>query len=84
MQTLVVIDEAHSLHERTAALHLACCEHDRFFCGADFHPEAEGTEAHDEEDCCPTCVDIRYKMLCPRDRPTHQHCPFDRRVVCEP
>lgn len=61
-----------------AALHLACCQADRFFCGAPFHPEAEATAHHSEDEACERCVDIRYEMLCPADQPTHQHCPFTK------
>lgn len=71
----VIADESfHIAYVRR--LHIACCLHDRFLCNATWHPEIEATEAHSEDDACPDCVDIRYAMLCPRDRPTHQHCPF--------
>lgn len=73
-ETLVVVDEAHFVREIRP--HIRCCEVERFYCRAPFHPEVEATEACDEEAACATCVDIRYDLLCPQDRPTHQHCPF--------
>lgn len=75
---VVIVDEAWA----SSGLHLACCVRDQFFCGAQFHPEAEATEAHDENDACPRCVDIRYEHLCPPARPTHQHCPFEPEHRC--
>ena len=57
----------------TAELHLACCNEDRFFCGAPFHPEAEATEEHTEDEACARCVDIRYATLLPAARPDRPH-----------
>lgn len=66
--------------------HIACCLVDRFFCGKQFHEELIGY-GFAEDDCCETCVKIRYEMLCPVLRPTHSHCPIPllaRRVCPDP
>lgn len=57
-------------------LHIKCCRIDRFYYGRVFHPEVEATEQDSEDECCPTCVEIRYGALCPALFPTHQHCPI--------
>jgi hypothetical protein len=69
-----IVDEAWI---NAAALHIACCEQDKFFCGASYHPEALAPNDCHEDDACPTCVDILYGTMCPPDRPaTHFHCPI--------
>ena len=78
----VIVDEAfHVTFVRR--LHIACCAEDLFLCGAQWHPEIEATEEHSEDDACPECVDIRYELLCPPQRPTHQHCPFRGGKRCD-
>jgi hypothetical protein len=62
--------------------HIACCLVDTFFCGRSFHPELLATVDDQEEDCCKTCVDIRYEMLCPPTNPRHSHCPLMLTRVC--
>jgi hypothetical protein len=79
--TVVITDEAH-LVSSTIKPHIRCCERDTFYCGAPFHPEAEATGAVHEDDACTRCVDRRYELLCPPDRPTHQHCALNVRKVC--
>ena len=62
--------------------HIACCIADAFFCGRPFHPELLAVEDDKEEDCCKTCIDIRYDMLCPPHSPKHSHCPLLLTRIC--
>lgn len=79
---VAVLDEAWLTTAGSSGLHIRCCRLDEFYCGARFHPEAEATAEHTEDEACPMCVDIRYEHLCPAHRPTHQHCPFDVHERC--
>lgn len=74
--SIAIADESTTSRLGVAGLHIACCVKDRFYCGAPFHPEAEATSDHDEDEACTFCVEIRYGALCPPLRPTHQHCPL--------
>lgn len=64
--------------DEVAGLHIACCvDPPRFLCGAPHHPEAEAGLDDDEDDCCPTCVEVRYKFMCNAGRQrSHFHCPL--------
>lgn len=76
----VVADAELDLSLGDERLHYACCEQDRFFCARPFHPELVATEHDDEDECCQSCVDISYQMMCPPRRPNYQHCPFTGRI----
>lgn len=74
--TDIEIGEALEIQLGDEVPHVACCQLDRFLCGRQYHPEAQATEDDAEEDCCRTCIDVMYDMLCPKVRPTHSHCPI--------
>lgn len=76
----VDLDAIVSVEERP---HVACCVADVFLCGAPFHPELVASPDTPEDECCETCVDIMYALLCPPWRPTHQHCVRGVRI-CPP
>jgi hypothetical protein len=82
MQT--VVDDLLNLADvGDAGLHLECCVEPKFYCGVPYHPEVKADADLGEDECCKSCIDLLHKGLCPPGRPTHMHCPLNRRRVCQ-